>query len=147
MARTFVISFAIYLLLFSQSAWSAQAGVFSVPEITTAGKGAFFSLEKALPKGSKDKSLLVSFFATYCEPCIKEIPHLAKMKAELANVGFDVVLISIDKEEAKAREAAQLVDEKGQGLKVLWDRFNIVARRYNVESLPNMVWIKGDRSI
>ena len=147
MARTFVLSFAIYLLLLSQTAWSAQAGVFSVPEITTAGKGAFFSLEKALPKGSKDKSLLVSFFATYCEPCIKEIPHLAKMKAELANVGFDVVLISIDKEEAKAREAAQLVDEKGQGLKVLWDRFNIVARRYNVESLPNMVWIKGDRSI
>ena len=138
---------ALSVCVVSQVAWSAQAGVFSVPEITTAGKGAFFSLEKALPVGSKNKSLLVSFFATYCEPCKKEIPHLAKMKEELAGSGFDVVLISIDKDEAKAKEAAQLVQDTGKGIKVLWDRFNIVARRYNVEALPNMVWIRGDRSI
>ena len=57
------------------------------------------------------------------------------------------MLISIDKDEAKAREAAQLVAENGTDLKVLWDRFNIVARRYNVEALPHMVWIQGDRTI
>ena len=147
MRKIFTITFALSVLFCSQAAWSAQAGVFSVPEITTAGKGAFFSLEKALPTGSKNKSLLVSFFATYCEPCKKEIPHLAKMKEELAGSGFDVVLISIDKDEAKAKEAAQLVQDTGKGIKVLWDRFNIVARRYNVEALPNMVWIRGDRSI
>ena len=104
-------------------------------------------MEKALPTGAKNKSLLISFFATYCEPCKKEIPHLAKLKKELGANGFDIVLISIDKEESKAREAAQLVAENGTDLKVLWDRFNIVARRYNVEALPHMVWIQGDRSI
>ena len=147
MKRFTVVSLTISLLLFGTSAFGAKAGVFSVPEITTAGKGAFYSLEKALPTGGKDKSLLISFFATYCEPCKKEIPHLAKLKKELGDTGFDIVLISIDKDEAKAKEAAQLVAENGTDLKVLWDRFNIVARRYSVEALPHMVWIQGDRTI
>lgn len=147
MNRTLGLVIAICFVLGAERAWSAQAGVFSVPEITTEGKGAFFSLEKTLPTGTRGKSLLISFFATYCEPCKKEIPHLAKMKEELSASGLDVVLISIDKEEEKAKEAAQLVQDTGKGLKVLWDRFNIVARRYSVESLPHMVWIQADRTI
>ena len=68
-------------------------------------------------------------------------------KKSSSDTGFDIVLISIDKDEAKAKEAAQLVAENGTDLKVLWDRFNIVARRYSVEALPHMVWIQGDRTI
>ena len=147
MKRFTVVGLVMSLLLIGTSAFGAKAGVFSVPEMTTAGKGAFYSLEKALPTGGKDKSLLISFFATYCEPCKKEIPHLAKLKKELSDTGFDIVLISIDKKEAQAKEAAELVAKSGADLKVLWDRFNIVARRYSVEALPHMVWIQGDRTI
>lgn len=146
MKSTLALIAALIMFVSSQSL-AAQAGMFSVPEIKTTGKGAFFSLEKALPTGKRDRSLLISFFATYCEPCKKEIPHLAKLKSEFGDAGFDVVLISIDKEEAKAKEAAQLVESNGKGLKVLWDRFNIVARRYSVEALPHMVWVQSDRSI
>ena len=114
MKRFTFVSLVMSLLLVGTSAFGAKAGVFSVPEITTAGKGAFYSLEKALPTGGKDSHAAHLIFATYCEPCKKEILHLAKLKKELSDTGFDIVLISIDKKEAQAKEAAELVAKKAE---------------------------------
>lgn len=40
--------------------------------------------------------LLVSFWATYCLPCIEELPGLLKLKAKLAKHGVDVVFVNAD---------------------------------------------------
>lgn len=45
---------------------------------------------------AKGKVLLVNFWATWCEPCRKEMPELAKMAAALGPKGFSLVTISAD---------------------------------------------------
>ncbi len=50
--------------------------------------------------------LLVDFWATWCEPCRKEMPALAKLAARLGPKGLAFVTVSADEpeDEARARE-------------------------------------------
>ncbi len=50
----------------------------------------------ALKKG---KVLLVNFWATWCEPCRKEVPELSKMYTALKGKGFELMTISADEPE------------------------------------------------
>ena len=49
------------------------------------------------------KVTLVNFWATWCGPCRKELPALAKIYADFADRGFEIVAVNVDKEPAKAR--------------------------------------------
>lgn len=42
------------------------------------------------------KSLLVTFFATWCPPCIQEIPNLIEVQNEFGPKKFSVVALSVD---------------------------------------------------
>ena len=44
----------------------------------------------------KGRVVLVNFWATWCRPCLKEIPDLLALEAELADQGFDLVAVSLD---------------------------------------------------
>jgi thiol-disulfide isomerase/thioredoxin len=57
----------------------------------------------------KGKVLLVNFWATWCEPCRKEMPELAKMAASLKAKGFELVTISADEPEDEKAAIAFLV--------------------------------------
>lgn len=44
------------------------------------------------------KTLLVNYWATWCPPCLLELPSIAKLQTILANKNFEVVAISVDDE-------------------------------------------------
>jgi thiol-disulfide isomerase/thioredoxin len=44
------------------------------------------------------KVLLLTFFATWCPPCVEEIPVLVELQNELADAGFSVVGLSVDQQ-------------------------------------------------
>ena len=44
----------------------------------------------------KGRVVLVNFWATWCRPCLDEIPDLMALEAELAEQGFDLVAVSLD---------------------------------------------------
>lgn len=72
--------------------------------ITAASKMPAFELEDVMTGTSisseafKGKSLLVIFFATWCPPCIQEIPDLIKLHKKYGENGFSVVAFSVDQE-------------------------------------------------
>lgn len=45
----------------------------------------------------KGKALLVTFFATWCGPCIKEVPDLIKLQEQYNKNGFSVLALSMDR--------------------------------------------------
>ena len=49
-----------------------------------------------LLKAHPGKTLLVNYWATWCPPCISEIPSLMRIKAERQSDTFDLVFISLD---------------------------------------------------
>ena len=67
----------------------------------------FFDLEtldgkkiKVADKLIKKKLILINFWATWCPPCIKEIPDLIKLKKKFDNE-IDIIFVSVDANPAK----------------------------------------------
>ena len=47
-------------------------------------------------KNGKDSTYVVNFWATWCAPCIKELPHFEKLAIEHKSEKLAVLLISLD---------------------------------------------------
>ncbi len=47
-------------------------------------------------KAPKDHVLVVNFWATWCKPCIKEMPYLEQLRAAYAERGLKLLLVSND---------------------------------------------------
>ncbi len=45
----------------------------------------------------KDKLVLLNLWATWCAPCVKEMPALDRLQAQLGGPGFQVVALSVDR--------------------------------------------------
>lgn len=43
-----------------------------------------------------DKTYIVNFWATWCAPCVKELPYFEKIKQEYASENVEVLLVSLD---------------------------------------------------
>jgi len=65
----------------------------------------------------KGKVLFLTFFGTYCPPCVAEMPSLISLQKEKASAGFSVIGLSLDK--ISAPEVALFVKKKGVNYPVL----------------------------
>lgn len=55
----------------------------------------FAGLEKFLNR-QDDKIHVINFWATWCAPCVKELPYFEKLNTEYANKNVEVLLVSLD---------------------------------------------------
>jgi len=83
--------FAILILSSIAYLWLAPSGAQQAPDITlqlTNGK----KLELSSLKG---KPVLITFWATSCPGCIKEMPHLSELYHELHPKGLEIIGIAM----------------------------------------------------
>lgn len=106
---------------------------------TYIGLDAYFGERAKEPK----KAVVLSFFATYCEPCKREMPYLAALFDTYKDKGLEILSISIDKEVEKADTLKALAKASNVKFPVLTDRFNIVAKRYFIKKLPCVYVLDG----
>lgn len=55
----------------------------------------FNELNTFLTKDS-DTTYVINFWATWCKPCVKELPAFEKLNAESSNMKVKVILVSLD---------------------------------------------------
>ena len=85
-------------------------------------------------KQFEGKVLLVTFFATWCPPCIQEIPTLIDLQKSYASQGFSVIGMSVD--EGGVPPVKRLIDRTGINYPVLMAD-NEVARGFGgVTGIP-----------
>lgn len=96
---------------------------------------------------NKKKLVIMSFFATYCEPCKRELPFLGALYEAMKDQGLQVVSVSIDKEEDKIKVASDLAAQHNLTYPVLTDRFQVVAKRYFISKLPCLYFIDGNMKV
>jgi thiol-disulfide isomerase/thioredoxin len=86
----------------------------------------------------RPRAYLVSFFSVDCKPCRHELPQLKNIHQELAAQGLSVVVVGVDALPEKIAEAQKLVAELALPFPVVRDRFQVVQRRYQVDTLPTL---------
>ena len=100
-----------------------------------------FKLESNKYFRSKDllgkKNLVVSFFATWCVPCAKEIPELTKMSNEFDD-DFQFLLVDVNEKRDKVKEH---VRKKNISLQVVLDKYGKTFEKFGGKTLPLLVVI------
>jgi len=72
--------------------WLAPSGIRNSPDISLTG----IDGEELHLADYRGRPLLVMFWATTCETCIREMPHLIELYRELAPRGLEVIGITMD---------------------------------------------------
>lgn len=82
----------------------------------------------------RGKVVLIDFFASWCEPCMKELPELEKLAQQLQ--GRDIVFVGINIDREK-KNALDLVSRFKLTFPVLLDPEGKVAERYDPPKMPS----------
>lgn len=91
--------FSILLSIFILHEVSAQSGdlkIIKVPE-----------LEKIMTQSEGDKIKVINFWATWCKPCIKELPYFVDAQSQFPDVEFIYMSIDFSENATKAEKFAQ----------------------------------------
>jgi thiol-disulfide isomerase/thioredoxin len=97
--------------------------------------------EPLSPARYKGKVLLIDFWATWCGPCIAEMPNVKNVYGKYHNDGFEIVGISLDQSREK-------LDAYLKQNRIEWPQFfdgkwwnNEVAQMYGVQSIPTTLLV------
>lgn len=90
--------------------------------------------------------LLVNFWATWCAPCIRELPALAALQRKLDAKTSEVVLISVDRQGTK--DPAAFLRQLGlNDLRSALDPTNALVRAFAAKGLPVTYLIDAEGKI
>ena len=90
----------------------------------------------------KGKILLVNFWATWCAPCIKEMPSLDRLETKI-NGDFDVIAISVDRDGVE--KVTDFFDEnKISNLEKFFDIKNSLAKEMNLYGVPTSFFVNKE---
>lgn len=78
-----------------------------------------FSELEPLLKTSSDSVFLVNFWATWCEPCIEELPAFEAINQEFKDKKFKMLLVSLDFKKQKDKKLIPFVNENKLKAKVI----------------------------
>lgn len=98
------------------------------------------------PENFKGKYLLIDFWASWCGPCRKAIPHLKEAYAKYKAQGFEILSVSIDRKETDWKKA--LNEEK-----MPWSQTcapnsgKDIMSTYQFSGIPHLVLLDKDGKI
>ena len=79
------------------------------------------------------KVVLVNFWASWCTPCIEEMPSIQRLADAMRGRPFAVVAVNVGEGELRAKA---MVERLGIGLRVLLDNDSAVFERWQATVLP-----------
>ena len=87
--------------------------------------------------------VVLSFFATWCVPCMKELPHLENVFQAYKNEKVKFFLVDITEatrtgENENSPKAGPFLAEKGVTIPILYDNRGVAKERYGAKTLPRL---------
>ena len=87
--------------------------------------------------------VVLSFFATWCVPCMKELPHLENVYQAYKNEKVKFFLVDITEatrtgENENSPKAGPFLAEKGVTIPILYDNRGVAKERYGAKTLPRL---------
>jgi peroxiredoxin len=95
---------------------------------------------------SEDKFYIVSFWATWCIPCINELDAIVETYPDRDNNNSEVIAISIDDSRTRKR-VRPMINGKDWEFKILIDENHDLKRSLNIVGIPHTIITKGKEII
>ena len=93
------------------------------------------------------KPMIISFWATWCKPCIRELKAINEVYADWQDeTGVRMIIVSID-DAQNAQKVKPTVDGMGWEYEVLLDPNGDLKRAMNVQSVPHVFVLDGKGNI
>jgi thiol-disulfide isomerase/thioredoxin len=92
----------------------------------------------------KGKVVLVNFWATWCAPCMQELPHLQALYSALKGRGFQLVGVAIDDTAENVKEAQQ---SYGITFPILIETGGTSKRRYELKGFPESFVLDAEHRV
>ena len=89
---------------------------------------------------------IVSFWATWCIPCINELDAIVDIYEELKKDNIEVIAISTDDARTKKR-VRPMINGKDWNFKILLDENHDLKRALNIVGIPHTIITKGTKII
>ena len=96
--------------------------------------------------------VVLSFFATWCVPCMKELPHLENVYKAYKNEKVKFFLVDITEatrtgENENSPKAGPFLAKKGITIPILYDNRGVAKERYGAKTLPRLFVIDKFQTI
>ena len=99
-------------------------------------KGEELTLEKY-----RGQVVLLDFWATWCGPCINELPNVKRTYEEYKDQKFQIIGISLDRSQ---QPLEAFVEKEELGWVHHWDQGGKIANQYGVTGIPSMFLLDGE---
>mgnify|MGYP000155410520 FL=1 len=133
---------AFIFILFFSVALVAQK---ELPTVTlTTLDGAATSIQKM---ANKDGVTIVSLWATWCVPCIKELDAISDLYQDwIEETGVSLIAVSVD-DSRTVKRVKSLINGKGWEYDILLDTNNDLKRALGASSIPLTIVIKNNKIV
>ncbi|MET3682368.1 peroxiredoxin [Alkalibacillus flavidus] len=92
----------------------------------------------------RGQGVMINFWATYCEPCKKEMPYMDQLYQEYKDKGIEIVAVSVDRNESVINNFYNSLD---LSFPSTIDRQETVMEVYEVVNLPASFFVRPDGTI
>ena len=90
--------------------------------------------------------VVLNFWATWCKPCMIEMPHLEKLYEKLSPKGVQFAAISVDSRSRK-KYVEQFIANRSMKVPVYRDPEGTIAHKFKVIGIPTTVLLDQDGEI
>ncbi|MFT6699660.1 MAG: thiol-disulfide isomerase/thioredoxin [Porticoccaceae bacterium] len=95
----------------------------------------------------KDKITILSFWASWCVPCINELDAISEVYEDWQE-DFNMELIAISTDDARTQKRIRpMVNGKGWPYKILLDKNQELKRALNISTIPQTIILKDSKII
>ncbi|WP_163582758.1 thiol-disulfide oxidoreductase ResA [Gracilibacillus saliphilus] len=112
-----------------------QAPDFQLDRVANNEDGVESSLQLSDLEG---KGVMLNFWATYCEPCEREMPYMEELYPKYKEQGVEIVAVSVD---ATELVIDKFVDHYNLSFPILHDKDSQVLDAYGIRPLPTTYFI------
>ena len=92
----------------------------------------------------KGKVVLINFWATWCGPCIAELPDLKRLYDKYKDKGFEILAISGDDKDDR-QKVIDFAKKREMNFTVLFDEG--VLKQYAITGLPTSIFVDRDGNV
>jgi peroxiredoxin len=129
-----LISLLIFTAFLSPAYAQPQIGEKTPGFITSTLDGKRIALKDYWEQQGK-RVLILSFFATWCQPCKEDLRYLQKVQDQYGDKGLQVLAV-LTQDSSKENVVKELMEKLGVKLPVLLDEYGIIGKRYAATALP-----------